>query len=211
MKEQVNLGCMEPGSPWGDGPEKSEPGAPNAGAAAPAPISISQGFAPMNQNTVLTGTAQMPTGQLIYLQPPSGAAKVIGTLLIIYGALQLLGLAGLFFEQVDPITGEPIDYPAAAMALDALSSLIGAGGCVAAGVLLTQYKKRGVYIAFGVIGAQFMLGMASYTLGTPDGGLGSLFGEGAALAVWAGVSAICSGFCALLVSIPLMVSNNGLE
>ena len=32
----------------------------------------------MNQGTMLTGTAQMPTGQLIYLQPPSGAAKVMG-------------------------------------------------------------------------------------------------------------------------------------
>ena len=54
---------------------------------APQPVSISEGFAPMNQGTMLTGTTQMPTGQLIYLQPPSSAAKVVGILVVIYGVL----------------------------------------------------------------------------------------------------------------------------
>ena len=46
MKEQVSLELMEPGSPWGDGPEKSEPGAPNAGAAAPSPMATPTASAP---------------------------------------------------------------------------------------------------------------------------------------------------------------------
>ena len=46
----------------------------------------------MNQGTMLTGTTQMPTGQLIYLQPPSSAAKVMGIIIIIYGLLQGLSL-----------------------------------------------------------------------------------------------------------------------
>ena len=66
----------------------------------------------MNQGTMLTGTTQMPTGQLIYLQPPSSAAKVMGIIIIIYGLLQGLGLLGLFVEPVDPMTGEIIEYPA---------------------------------------------------------------------------------------------------
>ena len=68
-----------------------------------------------------------------------------------------------------------------------------------------------MWVAMGVIGAQFVLGLASFAAGTPDGGLGSMFGDGAAFGIWAGVSAFCSGICALIVAIPLMVSNNGLQ
>ena len=160
---------------------------------------------------MLTGTTQMPTGQLIYLQPPSSAAKVIGILLIIYGVLSGIGILNLFVDPVDPLTGEIIDYPAAAKAMDGLSTVAGMVGFVAAGVFLTRYEKRGVWLAMGVIGAQFVLGMASFAAGTPDGGLGAMFGDGAAFGIWAGVSAFCSGLCALIVAIPLMVSNNGLQ
>ena len=201
---------MEGNAPWEDFPE-DQPKSEMGGAAAPPPVSISEGFAPMNQGTMLTGTTQMPTGQLIYLQPPSSAAKVMGILLIIWGALQGLGLLGLLFEPVDPITDEIIDYPVAAKAMDGLSSVAGLVGFVAAGIFLTRYEKRGVWLAMGVIGAQFVLGMASFAAGTPDGGLGSMFGDEAAFGIWAGVSAFCSGLCALIVAIPLMVSNNGLQ
>lgn len=179
---------MEGTSPWGDSPEEQQ-----------------------NQGTMLTGTTQMPTGQLIYLQPPSGAAKVMGILLILWGALQGLGLLNLFVDPVDPMTGEVLDYPAAAKVLDGLSTVAGLVGFIAAGVFLTRYEKRGVFVAMGVIGAQFVLGLASFAAGTPDGGLGSMFGDGAAFGIWAGVSAFCSGICALIVAIPLMVSNNGLQ
>ena len=187
---------------------------PKSGAGtspAPQPVSISDGFAPMNQATMLTGTTQMPSGQLIYLQPPSSAAKVMGILLILWGALQGLGLLNLFVDPVDPLTGEVLDYPAAAKVMDGLSTITGLVGFIAAGIFLTRYEKRGVWVAMGVIGAQFVLGLASFAAGTPDGGLGSMFGDGAAFGIWAGVSAFCSGICALIVAIPLMVSNNGLQ
>jgi hypothetical protein len=201
---------MEGTSPWGDLPEEQQPKTGGT-QESPAPVSISEGFAPMNSGTMLSGTPEMPTGQLIYLQPPSSAAKVMGILLIIWGLLQGLGILNLFGEQVDPITLETIEYPAAAKVMDGLSSVAGLVGFIAAGVFLTRYEKRGVWVALGVISAQFVLGLASFAAGTPDGGLGSMFGDGAAFGIWAGVSAFCSGICALLVAIPLMVSNNGLE
>ena len=103
----------------------------------------------MNQGTMLTGTTQMPTGQLIYLQPPSSAAKVMGIIIIIYGLLQGLGLLGLFVEPVDPMTGEIIEYPAAAKAMDGLSSLAGLVGFVAAGVFLTDFlPEEGILANF---------------------------------------------------------------
>lgn len=201
---------MDSTSPWADVPDEQKK--TDAGAApVPQPVSISDGFAPMGQSTMLTGTTQMPAGQLIYLQPPSSAAKVMGILLIIWGALQGLGVVNLFVDPVDPITLEVLEYPVAAKVLDGLSTVAGLVGFIAAGVLLTRYEKRGVWLAIGVIGAQFVLGLAAFAAGTPDGGLGSLFGEGAAFGIWAGVSAFCSGLCALIVAIPMMVSNNGLQ
>ena len=200
---------MEGTSPWGDSPDEQ----PNTGAGtspAPQPVSISDGFAPMNQGTMLTGTTQMPTGQLIYLQPPSSAAKVMGILLIIYGCLQALSLIGLFFEQVDPVTGEALEIPTSALALNLISTFAGVAGFIAAGVFLTRYEKRGVWVALGVIGVQFVIGIAAFAAGS-DGGLGSMVGDGAAFGIFAGFSAFCSGICALIVAIPLMVSNNGLQ
>ena len=201
--------AMQGAPPWGDSPEEQ----PNSGVGAtpaPQPVSISDGFAPMNQGTVLTGTTQMPTGQLIYLQPPSSAAKVMGILLIIYGCFQALSLVGLFFEQVDPVTGEALEIPTSALALNLISTLAGVAGFIAAGVFLTRYEKRGVWVALGVIGAQFVIGIAAFAAGS-DGGLGSMFGDSAAFGIFAGFSAFCSGICALIVAIPLMVSNNGLQ
>ncbi|MEC8632933.1 MAG: hypothetical protein VXY10_05815 [Candidatus Thermoplasmatota archaeon] len=200
---------MEGTSPWGDSPDEQ----PKTGAGtspAPQPVSISDGFVPMNQGTMLTGTTQMPTGQLIYLQPPSSAAKVMGILLIIYGCLQALSLIGLFFEQVDPVTGETLEIPTSALALNGISTLVGVVGFIAAGVFLTRYEKRGVWVAMGVIVLQLVLGIAAFAAGS-DGGLGSMVGDGAAFGIFAGFSAFCSGICALIVAIPLMVSNNGLQ
>ena len=203
---------MQGESPWGGLPDKEPLSADEQNQSPPEPVSISTGFAPMNQGTMLTGTAEMPTGQYIFLQPPSSAAKVMGIILILFGLLSALGLVGIFLEPVDPITGEPIEYPAVAKALDGLSSLVGAVGFVTAGVFLTRYEKRGVWLGIGTLGAQFVLGVASFASGTPDGGLGSLVGsDGTAFAIWTGISAFCNGICALIVAIPLMVSNNGLE
>ncbi len=198
---------MEGSSPWGDSPDEQPK---NDIGTAPQPVSISDGFAPMNQGTMLTGTTQMPTGQLIYLQPPSSAAKVMGILLIIYGCLQALSLSGFFFEQVDPMTGETLEIPTLALALNVISTLLGVVGFIAAGVFLSRYEKRGVWVAMGVIGLQLVLGIAAFAAGS-DGGLGSMVGDGAAFGIFAGFSAFCSGICALIVAIPLMVSNNGLQ
>ena len=203
---------MQGESPWDGLPDEGQSSVDEGQPSAPESISISTGFAPMNQGTMLTGTTEMPTGQYIYLQPPSGAAKVMGIILILWGLLSALGLVGLFMEPVDPVTGETIDYPAVAKALDGLSSLVGVVGFVTAGVFLTRYEKRGVWLGIGTLGAQFLLGVASFASGTPDGGLGSLVGDdGTAFAIWAGISAFCNGICALMVAIPLMISNNGLE
>jgi len=136
----------------------------------------------------------------------------MGVILIIWGLLQAFTILGLVGEQVDPFTGETIDYPPAAKAVDGFSAVLGFIGFIAAGVMMKNYQKRGVWVAFGLIAAQFVLTLVSFQLGAPDGGLGSLgLSDGAQFGILAGFAAFCSGFCALLVAIPLMVSNNGFE
>ena len=165
----------------------------------------------MSEGTFLSGTTEMAPGQLIMLQPPSDAPKYFGILLIVYGAFQALGLLSLFFEPVDPLTGEALDYPVAAKMVDFISALSGLVGFIVAGTFLMRYEQRGVYLALGIISLQFVLSSLSFAWGAPDAGLGAAVGEATALGVAVGVSAVCSGICALIVAIPLMVDNNGLK
>ena len=65
------------------------------------------------------------------------------------------------------VTGETIEYPMAAKAVDGLSSVAGLVGFIAAGIMLRNYEKRGVWVGLSVIGAQFVLGLVSFQLGTP--------------------------------------------
>jgi len=199
---------MERTSPWGDLPEdqpKSEGAQP-----VPAPVSISEGFAPMNSGTLLSGTPEIPTGQLIYLQPPSSAAKYVGVFVLIFGLLQILGLYTAVAESVDPLTKEPIPFPTEARVLYAASSLIGAVGFIFAGKSLMDYKEIGVWAGVLTIIVQLALGLIGYQIGIPDGGLSEVFGE-AAFAIIAAVEVFCSLVCGLIVATPLFVHNNGLE
>jgi len=61
----------------------------------------------------IEGTVASPQGafdgQIIMLQPPSSASKIIGICCIIFGAFNIISLLGLLFiPQVDPITNEEI-------------------------------------------------------------------------------------------------------
>ena len=60
---------------------------------------------------IMGTTAQMPAygQQPLYIQQtPSSAAKVIGIILVIFGAFNLIGLIGVFGPQTDLTTGEEI-------------------------------------------------------------------------------------------------------
>ena len=205
---------MEGTSPWGDLPEeqpKSEGAHP-----APAPVSISEGFAPMNSGTLLSGTPEMPTGQLIYLQPPSSAAKVIGILVIIYAILGILGNLASAVGSIE--MGNSI-----LIALDVLNLGIG-GATIVGGWMLVNYQRRGVMLLIltillstGVGVAQMSMADDIYVQMLEDGDLtqeeydmiqqtsGLIQGIGMVMMVF------CGGICGLIVAIPLMISNNGLD
>lgn len=206
---------MEGTSPWGDLPEEQEPKS-DAPSDAPAPVSISDGFAPMNTGTMLSGTPEMPTGQLIYLQPPSSAPKVIGILVIIYAVL------GLFGNLASAVTSLDMGN-STLIVLDVLNIGIG-GATVAGGWMLTNYQRRGVLLLLltivlstGVGVAQMSMADDIYDQMLEDGDLtqeeydmivsssGLVQGIGTVLLIF------CGGICGLIVAIPLMISNNGLD
>jgi len=205
---------MEGTSPWGDLPEDS-PKADGA-TAVPQSVSISQGFAPMNSGTVLSGTTQMPAGQVIYLQPPSSAPKVIGILVIIYA---IIGLLGNIFSLLGPIEMSNSTL----MALD-LGNLLAGSVTLVGGVMLTRYERRGVILLLVAIVVSTLIGVGQFSMTEDiyaqmleDGDMtedeydmameanGLIQGIGTVMLV------VCGGVCGLIVAIPLMISNNGLD
>mgnify|MGYP005688014937 FL=1 len=98
------------------------------------------------------------------------------------------------------------------------------GGLIAGGIMMTQYKKKGIHICLAMIVASAIIGMVSLTL-VPDM-LDDIAEEenmddeereelealnGAVMGVGAVFTIVCNGICGLIVAIPLMVSNNGLD
>lgn len=171
----------------------------------------------MNQGTMLTGTTQMPTGQLIYLQPPSGAAKVIGILVIIYGVL--LGVFGNLFN----LLGSLSMGNAMLIIFDVVNIGLGVA-TVAGGVMLMNYQRRGVMLLFLAIALSAVVGVGQlsmvdqiYDQMLDDGDLsqeeydalqevgGIVQGVGMVMVLF------CNALCGLMVAIPMMVSNNGLD
>ena len=208
---------MQGDSPWADVPDEAQPKTDDPMSAAPQPISISDGFAPMNQGTMLTGTTEMPTGQLIYLQPPSGAAKVIGILVIVYGVL--LGVLGNAFNLVGSLS------MGNALLIGFDVANIGLGvATVVGGVMLMNYQRRGVMVLLLAIVLSAGVGMGQLTMvdevydqmledqditqeeydALQDVG-GIVQGVGMVMVLF------CNAICGLIVAIPLMMSNNGLD
>lgn len=209
---------MQGGSPWGDVPDENQPKSEDAGMQGPQPISISDGFAPMNQDTLLTGTTQMPTGQLIYLQPPSSAAKVVGILSVIYGFI-----FGILFNILSLVGSSELGS-ATFIALDVVNIIAG-GGMLIGGVMMINYQRRGIILLFCAIALTTLVGVgqlsmvdAAYDQMLENGDISQEeydtiqnVGDDVVAGVGIVILAFCNALCGLIVAIPLMVSNNGLD
>ncbi|RJV01396.1 MAG: hypothetical protein DWC11_04780 [Candidatus Poseidoniales archaeon] len=157
-------------------------------------------------------------GQMIFVQPPSGAAKVMGILIIIYASFGLLGalaslLGGSFFEALlgevasqdpDALGFDPAGF-GQYMMLTGLIGLVTSAGTLLGGIWTMQYQRRGVHLGLAMIMASFLLGLVLAFMYPEFSDSG--FGMGATVIM----SVLGSGFCGLMVAIPLMVSNNGLD
>ena len=180
----------------------------------PAP-DLSGSVAP--QGVAMTDPYQAQ-GQMIFVQPPSGAAKVMGILIIIYASIGILTalaslLGGTFFEallgQVAEQDPDALGFDPAGfgqyMMVTGLISLVTSAGTMLAGIWTMQYQKRGVQLGLAMVVASFVLSLILAFMYPEFSDSG--FGMGATVIM----SVLTSGFCGLMVAIPLMVSNNGLD
>lgn len=148
--------------------------------------------------------------QMIMLQQPSSAPKVIGIFVIIYGALNALGgIIGVFGGALLESQFDTGGSGTMVIAFSMLSTLIGVG-FVLSGAQINQRKKSGVQLSWILILVTLILGLAQIALMPVDftgTGVNESFYYGSQI----GGQVICNGICGLLVAIPLMVNNSMMD
>ena len=137
------------------------------------------------------------------------AAKVIGIFTIIFGVLAILfGLISLTDFGVTDINGFPITTPIEYKISRLLFSLAAGSMIIVGGYKMTNYEKMGIWIIFAALAVNYVGGIISNVL------LGDAQGEGMGL-LNASVGGICGIFCVaicgIIVAIPLMLSDGGME
>ena len=164
------------------------------------------------QQVIIDPITGMPAN-VIMIQPTSGAPKVIGIFIIVYAVLNGLGsIVGI---------GDALAVGGFFLVLHLIGILVSVGTGVG-GAMMVQYQKRGVHLVLAMIFLGLIIGLATMTMMDDileqqngdmseeeqefmDANTGLIAGIGTVALV------ICNGMCGLIVAIPLMVSNNGLD
>ena len=160
-------------------------------------------------------TAQISTGfnnQVILLQPPSSASKVIGILLIIWGAINamflLLAAVGWSSSEIREEQG----ITTSNIILNSVSFIISVVTAILGGIWMMNYQRKGVYLVLIGIIIGFLFSIALSLNGHNDAAAANAdINEEVFSGVSIGLSAVCSAVCGLIVAIPLMIGNNGLD
>ena len=169
-----------------------------------------------NEN-VLTGVTQTISAQqnqLVLMQKPSEAPKIIGVLVIIWGGFTiLLTLASPFVnesinnllpeEERADLTMGTIDY------ITSFVSLLIGLGYIYSGNLMVKRQRLGVNLTLGIIAVSFLIHVIIFLFEpipkTYEDAEGMYYGIGI------GSQIFCGAICFLLAAIPLMVNNAHLE
>ncbi len=169
---------------------------------------------PQPQQIMINPNTGLPQN-VIVIQQPSSAPKVVGILLIIFGVL------GIGQEVIN--IGDTLSFGGLFIVLS-LVNLAASAGYITGGVMMTNYQKRGVHLALIVLVVSTIVGVASLTMmpemlnevadeqdltqeerDTLDAYAGTVVGIGAVFLI------VCNSACGLIIAIPLMVSNSGLD
>ncbi len=139
------------------------------------------------------------------------AAVVIGWVILVLSAFGLLATPlGLFadFGATD-LDGNPISYPTSYFVVTILTSLTASIMGIIGGWKMTKYEKKGIWIIFGSFGVNWVGGILSqYIAGDAMGS--AEFGAG--LGIMTGFCGIfCYAVCGIIIAIPLMLSDGGME
>ena len=164
------------------------------------------------QTVIIDPNTGMPQNVII-MQQPSSAPKVIGILVIIYsGILTLLtaiGILGLSLL-MDPDSSDYISEYADNSTVLYLTMLISLGLLIAqivGGSFIIQKKTQGIYIVWICLAITAIINVIvelRYPEITEAGG-------GFSTSIAIGQTLVCGGICGLLVAIPLMISDSGMD
>ena len=154
--------------------------------------------------------------QMILLQQPSSAPKVIGIFVIIYGAINaLFGLIGalggaLLAEAESELLGTSSDVSLQVILFALLS--VGFGiGFIITGVQINNRKKIGVQLSWILIVLSLVLGLLQTMLATPEEIAATGLNNDAFYGFQIGGTIVCNAICGLLVAIPLIVNNSMMD
>ena len=154
--------------------------------------------------------------QMILLQQPSSAPKVIGIFVIIYGAINaLFGLIGalggaLLAEAESELLGTSSDVSLQVILFALLS--VGFGiGFIITGVQINNRRKIGVQLSWILIVLSLVLGLLQTMLATPEEIAATGLNNDAFYGFQIGGTIVCNAICGLLVAIPLMVNNSMMD
>ena len=158
------------------------------------------------------GRVFVNTGQNFPVQK-NAAAKVIGILVILYYVVltgfNFLGLVALSFLD-DAIAADPSIEPLP-MTLFLVISIIGLIptiiGCIG-GWKMYNYQKMGIWLVLGSLVIGWILNIVNGALTSDYGGTGDA-GLDAAFNGVCGI--ICMAICGVIVAIPLMLADGGME
>ena len=165
---------------------------------------------------MITGMPQQISGtqhQMIMMQQPSSAPKVIGIFVIIWGALQILfAISGPFINdalsdvsQVDTSL-QWFDY-----LLSAISILFGLG-FIYAGYAISERQKLGVHLAWGLLAVGLVVSIIVTIFGPmPESPEGQEVNESVYIGIAIGGQLFCNAICGLMAAIPLMANNTFME
>tara|TARA_B100000700_G_scaffold327875_1_gene443837 strand:- start:1119 stop:1736 length:618 start_codon:yes stop_codon:yes gene_type:complete len=152
---------------------------------------------------------------VIIIQQPSAGPKVVGILVIIFGVFTILGeLIGI---------GDTLEFGGLFIGL-AFANVLISVGFIVGGVMMTNYERRGVHISLLMLVISTIIGL--FVIMMMPGILDDIAEEenltaeeregldeytGAVMGIGAIFVLICNGICGLIIAIPLMISNNGLD
>lgn len=168
------------------------------------------------QTQTMTNQQQMYGNQqqMIMLQQPSSAPKVIGILVIIYGAISVLsGVVGVFggalLANIEGQLGSDGTSSITTILYSLIELAFGAG-FIYCGAQISNRRRIGIQIAWILIAITLFIGIIQSLLFSSDLGV-----EGADSALvnglFIGGQVVCNTICAILVAIPLMVNNSMMD
>ena len=155
-------------------------------------------------------TVFVQDGPVIPVQK-SVAAKVIGWFAIVLGCLGILSapLGFIDFGAMD-WDGNPVTYSMSYKVVTTLTALVSGGLAAVGGYKMTNYEKKGIWLIFASFAVNWVGGIAEVYLSPDVLGLGQ---EGMSLMAGAAgfVGIFCYAICGLIVAIPLLMANGGME